>query len=109
MELSFLELSLRSISAYRPILDTKELTLVCQLLSACNQKDGMRALDSYTQLFYQLYSNHYTSLGSWLWDYLRYTESPYGRMVEHNEKNTTLTGNWSYSFSWLPHLLKPIY
>ena len=90
MELSFLELSLRSISAYRPILDTKELTLVCQLLSACNQKDGMKALDSYTKLFYQLYSNHYTSLGSWLWDYLRYTESPYGQMVEHNKKNTTL-------------------
>lgn len=90
MELTLLELSLRSISAYHPILDTKELTLVSQLLSACNQKDGIKALDCYTQLFYQLYSTHYTSMGDWLWDYLRYTESPYGRMVEHHEKNLTL-------------------
>ena len=52
-----------------------------QLLDAAARRDGEGALAAYDQMFYRLKAEGYSGLGTWLWDTLRYTETPYGDLA----------------------------
>lgn len=82
MELTARTAALRSVSVYRPILQTPLMTAMDHFWSACRKRDGETALDRYSELFYQMHREGFSGLGAWLWDQLRYTDNPYGIMVD---------------------------
>lgn len=82
MELALRAAALGGVSIYRPILKTPLMTALSQLLQACRGGAGQEALDRYTEVFYQLRQEGFSGLGDWLWDQLRYTDNPYGTLVD---------------------------
>jgi len=82
MELNALRAALRGLSAYREIKGRPVMAQTVRLLDALAQGRGEDALDAYTGLFYLLRQEGFSGLGAWLWDYLRYTESPYALLAE---------------------------
>ncbi len=76
MELNALRAALRGISAYRDVTNTTILSGIWMLLDALHQKNGEEALEYYVSRFHILRSDGYEGLGDWLWDFLRYTETP---------------------------------
>ena len=91
MELNALHLALKGISAYRPILDTPLMSLTDRFLSAWRRGQGEEALECYIQLFYTLRQEGFQGLGDWVWDYLRYTESPYGTLAAQGGQDPALS------------------
>lgn len=81
MNLILLRAKLRGLSAFRSLLDTPMLKDALQLLDAAARRDGEGALAAYDQMFYRLKAEGYSGLGTWLWDTLRYTETPYGDLA----------------------------
>ena len=81
MNLILLRAQLRGLSAFRSLLDTPMLKDALQLLDAAARWDGEGALAAYDQMFYRLKAEGYSGLGTWLWDTLRYTETPYGDLA----------------------------
>lgn len=81
MNLILLRAQLRGLSAFRSLLDTPILKDALQLLDAAARRDGEGALAAYDQMFYRLKAEGYSGLGTWLWDTLRYTETPYGDLA----------------------------
>ena len=90
MNLSFLRARLHGLSAFLPLLDTPMLQDVLSLFDALAKQDGEAALSHYHQLFYRLRSEGYAGLGSWLWDALRYTETPYGTLAGSGRSDPVL-------------------
>ena len=90
MELTTLRAALRSVSAYRDLIKHPVLCQAAQLLDALAGRQGERALDAYTELFYMLREAGFSGLGDWLWDQLRYTETPYGRIAEQSLSDPAL-------------------
>ena len=90
MELNALRAALRGLSAYREIKDQPVIAQALRLLDALAQGRGEEALDAYTALFYRLRQENFSGLGSWLWDYLRYTESPYALLAEQGSSDPAL-------------------
>lgn len=82
MELAARAAALRGVSVYRPVLQTPLMTAMDQFWSACRKRDGETALDRYSEVFYQMRREGFSSLGAWLWDQLRYTDNPYGIMAD---------------------------
>lgn len=78
MELSALSIALRGMAAYRPLMDTPVLSGMSRLLRFLSAGAGESALDAYTQVFHALREKEFQGLGDWLWEVLRYEESPYG-------------------------------
>lgn len=81
MNLILLRAQLWGLSAFRSLLDTPMLKDALQLLDAAARRDGEGALAAYDQMFYRLKAEGYSGLGTWLWDTLRYTETPYGDLA----------------------------
>ena len=90
MNLPQLQIALRGISAYRPILDRPLMKLVLRLLDSCNRQAGLDALDTYTQLFYALRAGGFQGLGDWVWEQLCYTEFPYALLAERSGTDPAL-------------------
>lgn len=91
MELNALRAALQGITAYQELLfNTTILHGVWTLLDALHRKDGEQALASYSALFYVLRSDGYEGIGDWLWDKLRYTETPYSRLVDRGGSDPAL-------------------
>ena len=90
MELNALRAALRGLSAYREIKDQPVMAQTVRLLDALAQGRGEDALDAYTGLFYLLRQEGFSGLGAWLWDYLRYTESPYALLAERGGSDPAL-------------------
>lgn len=90
MEWNALRAALRGISAYRELRDTPVMNCVSLLLDALCYKEGEAALDPYTSLFHVLRLEGREGLGDWLWDYLRYTESPYSRLIDQGKSDPAL-------------------
>ena len=90
MELNALRAALRGLSAYREIKDRPVMAQTVRLLDALAQGQGEDALDAYTGLFYLLRQEGFSGLGAWLWDYLRYTESPYALLAERGGSDPAL-------------------
>ncbi|MBM6927523.1 ATP-binding protein, partial [Pseudoflavonifractor phocaeensis] len=92
MEFETLRYALGGVSAYREIARQPELTLVRSLLDKLAAGDGAGAMEDYARLFYTLRSAGYTGLGTWLYDQLRYTESPYALLAEQGGADPALEG-----------------
>ena len=90
MELNALRAALRGLSAYREIKDQPVMAQALRLLDALAQGRGEEALDAYAALFYRLRQENFSGLGSWLWDYLRYTESPSALLAERGSSDPAL-------------------
>ncbi len=90
MELRALRLALRGISAYRELRDTPVMNCVSLLLDALCYQEGEAALDPYTSLFHVLRLEGCEGLGDWLWDWLRYNETPYSRLIDRGESDPAL-------------------
>lgn len=90
MELNTLSIALRGIAAHRPLMDTPVMATAAQLLLALRHGAGEEALDLYTQLFHSLRAAGCQGLGDWLWDQLRYTESPYALLAERGGADPAL-------------------
>ena len=90
MNLILLRAQLRGLSAFRSLLDTPLLKDALQLLDAAARRDGEGALAAYDQMFYRLKAEGYSGLGTWLWDTLRYTETPYGDLAGSGRSNPEL-------------------
>ena len=92
MNLILLRAQLRGLSAFRSLLDTPMLKDALQLLDAAARRDGEGALAAYDQMFYRLKAEGYSGLGAWLWDTLRYTETPYGDLAGSGRSDSELEG-----------------
>ena len=92
MNLILLRAQLRGLSAFRSLLDTPMLKDALQLLDAAARRDGEGALAAYDQMFYRLKAEGYSGLGAWLWDTLRYTETPYGDLAGSGRSDPELEG-----------------
>ena len=90
MTIDTLGRALGTVAAYRPILDTPELTALRQLLDGLARGRGETALDAYTRLFYLLREGGYQGLGDWFYDWLRDRNSPYARLMERGEADEAL-------------------
>ena len=90
MELNALRAALRGVAAYRELTDTTVMRSIHTLLDALDRKQGEGALDAYVALFHVLRSDGCEGLGDWLWDRLRYTESPYARLVDQGRSDPAL-------------------
>ena len=92
MNLMLLRAALRGLSNCRPLLDTPLLQGALHLLDAVAARDGETALEEYDRLFYRLKEAGYPGLGAWLWDQLRYTETPYGSLAGSGGRDPELEG-----------------
>ena len=92
MNLILLRAQLRGLSAFRSLLDTPILKDALQLLDAAARRDGEGALAAYDQMFYRLKAEGYSGLGTWLWDTLRYTETPFGDLAGSGRSDPELEG-----------------
>ncbi len=90
MELNALRAALRGISAYRDVTNTTVLSGIWMLLDALHKKNGEEALEYYVSRFHTLRSDGYEGLGDWLWDWLRYTETPYSRLIDQGKSDPAL-------------------
>lgn len=90
MELNALRAALRGISAYRDVTNTTVLSGIWMLLDALHQKNGEEALECYVSRFHVLRSDGYEGLGDWLWDWLRYNETPYSRLIDQGKSDPAL-------------------
>ena len=90
MELNALRAALRGISAYRELTSTTVMFNAATLLDALSNREGEDALTAYTALFYTLRQAGCEGLGDWLWDQLRYTESPYSRLIDRDGSDPAL-------------------
>lgn len=90
MELNALRAALRGISAYREVTNTTVLGGIWMMLDALYQKNGEEALEEYVSQFHVLRSDGYEGLGDWLWDWLRYNETPYSRLIDQGKSDPAL-------------------
>ncbi len=91
MKLSLLRSRLRCVANFRPLLDTPVMETYLRLLDALLAEDANAACESWAELYYLLKAEGHSGLGSWLWEALRFTETPYGRMAERGEEDDSLT------------------
>ncbi len=83
-----LHIAISCISAYQQIKELPPLFHLSKLLSlaAESSPDPEALCHSYANVFYSLCKDGYDSLGDWLFDQLRYLESPYGEAVGKSRK-----------------------
>ena len=90
MELTTIRASLLGLSAYRTLKQTPVLSAAMKLLTALKDRQGEEALEAYTDLFYTLQQEGFDGLGSWLWERLRFDESPYAHLAERGTADPAL-------------------
>ena len=76
MNLISLRAALQGVSAFRGLKQKPVFLHAMDLLDALNAHQGERALDAYCALFHTLRQEEFQGMGPWLWDQLRYEESP---------------------------------
>ncbi len=90
MELKALRAAVNGISVHRDLMETCMMTRLAGLLTRLRFNRGDMALDDYTYLFHALRQEGYEGLGDWLWDQLRYTETPYSRLIDQGKSDPAL-------------------
>jgi len=81
MKLDILYQRLKSLTVYRFLLKEPILDAAVALIDELERIDK-KALPSWAELVSLLQEAGAESIGMWLWDKLRYTENPWGRLVE---------------------------
>ena len=82
--------ALLGLTTCRDLLREPLMMQVRSLLDALDAGDGEGALDAYTEFFYGLRQAGKTGLGDWLWDRLRYAESPYPALLDRGGSDPAL-------------------
>ncbi|MBM6975194.1 ATP-binding protein [Intestinimonas butyriciproducens] len=82
--------ALLGLSTCRDLLREPLMTKVRDLLDALDGDNGEAALNAYTEIFYKLRQAGKTGLGDWLWDQLRYSESPYPALLDRGGSDPAL-------------------
>ena len=82
--------ALLGLSTCRDLLREPLMTQVRDLLDALDGDNGEAALNAYTEIFYKLRQAGKTGLGDWLWDQLRYNESPYPALLDRGGSDPAL-------------------
>ncbi len=90
MSLQKVRAALLGVSAYKSLLALPLPQRFLHLLDALAARQGEEALAAYTDFFYQLKTEGYMGLGDWLWDAMRFTDSPYGLLVERGGQDAAL-------------------
>lgn len=90
MNFSSLRAALQGVSAYRTLTNTTVFYDVMSLLDGLHHREGETALEAYCALFDALCQEGFDGIGSWLWDVLRFEESPYALLAERGISNPTL-------------------
>lgn len=90
MELNELRAALKGVAAYRNMMEEREMLVLTRLLDHLRAGEGESALEDYTALFYALRQDGCASLSDWLYDRLRYEESPYPIMLAERRQDETL-------------------
>lgn len=90
MNFSSLRAALQGVSAYRTLTNTTVFYDVMSLLDGLYHREGETALEAYCALFDALCQEGFDGIGSWLWDVLRFEESPYALLAERGISNPTL-------------------
>ena len=84
--------ALLGLTTCRDLLREPLMLQVRALLDALAAGDGEAALEHYTEIFYGLRQAGKAGLGDWLWDRLRYTESPYPALLDRGGADPALEG-----------------
>ena len=92
MDLLSLRAALSGVSAYLTVTGAPALRDIRRLLDALARGDGEAALEAYVSHFHLLRQGGYEGLGDWLWDQLRYTESPYPALLDRGGSDPALEG-----------------
>ena len=84
---------LRAVAAYRDLLSLPPVRSLQALVEqlAQDMPDGAALISDYADTFYQLQLAGHDSLGSYLWEHLRYDETPYGDAAARGTANASLT------------------
>lgn len=90
MELTALQARLTCLTNCNSLLNEDIFRSYWYTLRALTQGSGPDAAAWYAQLYYQLKARGHSGLGDFLWDWLRYTDTPYGLMVERGNEDTSL-------------------
>lgn len=101
MNFSSLRYALQGLSAYRGLLDEpvfdQATTLIYTLsVGQAEQQDdrdhvwGEEALSAYAKLFQALCDGGFSGIGDWLWDKLRYTETPFALSAQSDSASPAL-------------------
>lgn len=84
--------SLRSLSLYRPVLETPVGKGLDELFTQIFlHGDHVAAMEAYCGVFYALADEGYDSLADWLLDTLRYSETPYANLAATGKDTPALT------------------
>lgn len=104
MNFSSLRYALRGLSAYRTLLDDENesildyaTTVLYTLANGQKEQDeeeraewGENALSAYAKLFQALCDGGFDGIGDWLWDKLRYTETPFALSAQSDGASPAL-------------------
>ncbi len=84
---------LRAVGAYREFLRLPPVQMLQLLIEelASDTPDGDRLMDHFAGVFYELQRAGWDSLGGYLWEHLRYDETPYGMAAASGTANPSLT------------------
>lgn len=91
MELSLLRNRLRCVANFRRVLATPVGETYLALLDDLIAENADAALEGYAKLYLLLKEAHCNGLGGYLWNALRFTETPYGHIVERGGRDDSLT------------------
>lgn len=91
MNLQTLRAALRSMSAYRNLLELPLMKQTLELLDALCREDMERAIDAYAGAFYGLRREGFRSLGEWIAEQLRCDAGPYPLLAERDGYDPELT------------------
>ena len=90
MNINTMLAALQGVTAYKDVLTQPVMERALRLVTSAACGDGLGGLEAYTDLFYQLRVEGCAGLGSWLWEALRWSESPYPRLAERNGRDPAL-------------------
>ena len=77
-----LRAALMGVSTCRPLMEEPLMQAVRELLDALVKNRGEAALEAYTNVFYLLREGDWQGLGDYLYDRLRYLETPYSSALD---------------------------
>ena len=118
MNFSSLRYALRGLSAYRTLLDDENesildyaTTVLYTLANGQKEQDeeeraewGENALSAYACLFQALCDGGFSGIGDWLWDKLRYTETPFALSAQSDGASPPWSrppaGTWTPCWLW---------
>ena len=91
MLLPTLRARLRCVANFQRVLSTPVGEAYLALLDDMIAERTDAALEDYARLYLLLKEAHCNGLGDYLWNALRFTETPYGRAMERGEQDDSLT------------------